>query len=35
MNSSINDSRERAFTEIVGYFGNNGTKIRKCVIKFD
>ena len=34
-NSSINGSRERAFTEIVGYFCNTGTKIRKCVMKFD
>ena len=34
-NSSINGSRERAFTEIVGYFCNIGKKIRKCVMKFD
>ena len=34
-NSSINDSREQVFTEIVGYFCNIGTKIRKPVMKFD
>ena len=28
-NSSINGSRERAFTEIVGYFCNIGTKKKK------
>ena len=32
-NSSINGSRERAFTEIVGYFCNIGAKVRKCVMK--
>ena len=34
-NSSVNGSREQAFTEITRYFCNNGTKIRKCVMKFD
>ena len=34
-NSSINGSREQAFTEIIGYFCYIGTKIRKCVMKFD
>ena len=35
VNSSINVSRERMLTEIVGHFCNIGTKIRKCVMKFD
>ena len=34
-NSSINGSREQAFTEIVGYFCNIKAKIRKYVMKFD
>ena len=34
-NSSINGSREQAITEIVRCFCNTGTKLRKCVMKFD
>ena len=34
-NSSINGSRKRAFTEIVGYLCNIGTEIRKSAMKFD
>ena len=34
-NSSINGSREWAFTEKVGYFCNIGAKIGKFVMEFD
>ena len=34
-NSSINSSRELAFTEIAGNFRNIETKIRNCIMKSD
>ena len=34
-NSSINGSREQAFTENAGYFCNIGTRLRKCIMKLD